>query len=155
MSISPYLRSLRQKIGSDLLLLPSVAAIVPDENGRILLQLRSDDGQWSLPAGAIEPGEAPAQACIREVWEESGLHVVPQHLAGVFGGEEYRHTYPNGDQVEYTVLLFVCQRTRGKLKPRDDESVEVRYFAPDKMPPLVFPYPRSCTNVAKLQNSLF
>jgi len=95
MGISTYLRDLRREVGTALALLPGVAAIIRDEHERVLLQRRSDDNTWSLPAGAIDPGEAPAQALIREVWEETGLRVVPRRILGVFGGSGgFRFTYP-------------------------------------------------------------
>ena len=58
MPLSPYVAALRRRVGQDLLLLPGVAAVIHDGDGRVLLQQRSDDGSWSLPAGAIEPGES-------------------------------------------------------------------------------------------------
>jgi len=76
---------------------PGVAALIRDDEGCFLLQRRSDDGSWSLPAGAVDPGERPARAVVREVWEETGLEVVPVALAGVFSGPGFLHTYPNGD----------------------------------------------------------
>ena len=99
MPISDYLKGLRAAIGHEMILNPGVAAIIRDEAGRVLLQKRSDDGSWSLPAGAIDPGESPAQAVVREAYEETGLRVVPEKVAGVFGGEGFRHTYPNGDVI--------------------------------------------------------
>ena len=66
MPISDYLKRIRAAIGHEMLLNPGVAAIIRDEAGRVLLQKRSDDGTWSLPAGAIDPGETPAQAVVRE-----------------------------------------------------------------------------------------
>ena len=142
MPVSTYLRELRQQVGCSLLLILAVAAVVRDDEGRVLLQRRSDNGEWSLPAGSVEPGEAPAEALVREVWEETGLHVLPRTLLGVFGGADFRAHYPNGDQVEYTVLLFECERLSGQLQPMDDESVELRYFSPDSMPDLGLAYPR-------------
>jgi 8-oxo-dGTP pyrophosphatase MutT (NUDIX family) len=65
--MSPYFRHLRSKLGSSLLLLPSVAAVIRDEKGRVLLQEKSAWEGWRLPAGAIEPGETPEQALRREV----------------------------------------------------------------------------------------
>ena len=82
MPISEYIKGLREKIGHDLVLNPGVAALIHDESGRVLLQRRSYDGLWSLPAGAVDPGESPAQAVVREVWEETGLKVVPVGLEG-------------------------------------------------------------------------
>ncbi|NLC56895.1 MAG: NUDIX domain-containing protein [Armatimonadetes bacterium] len=157
MPISDYMRALRRRIGSELVLAPGVAAIVRDAEGRILLQRRSDNHEWALPAGAIDPGEAPAQALLREVWEETGLRVVPERILGVFGGPEgYRFTYANGDVVEYTVILFECRVVGGTLEPIDGESLELRYFAPEEMPPLSAPFPRSLfTQSAAPRDPLF
>ena len=88
--MSPYFRELRAKLGHGLLLLPGVAAVIRDGLGRLLLQERSSGEGWSLPAGAIEPGETPEQAVRREVLEETRLIVVPTRLVGVFGGEGFR-----------------------------------------------------------------
>jgi len=105
MGISPYVRDIRESIGTRLLLMPAVAAIVRDGEGRILLQRRSDDGRWNLPAGAIDPGESPDEAVVREVREETGLEVRPVRVAGVFGGADgFRHRYGNGDEVEFTAI---------------------------------------------------
>lgn len=142
MAISNYLKNLRGKIGRDLLLLPSVAAIIRDKQGRILFQRKLED-IWSLPAGAIEPGETPAQAVVREVWEETGLIVRPFRIVGVLGGEDgFRFTYSNGDAVEYTIILFECERIGGEFGARDDETIELKYFPPEEMPSLPIKYPR-------------
>ena len=74
MAISDYLKDLRSKVGHQLLHIPSAAAIIRDEKNQILLQKTSEDN-WSLPAGAIELGETPAFAIVREVWEETKLIV--------------------------------------------------------------------------------
>ncbi|RDW14940.1 NUDIX domain-containing protein, partial [Oceanobacillus chungangensis] len=108
MPISDYYKKIRRKIGTDLIFMPSVAAIIRNDDNDILFQKPHDGEYWSLPAGAIEPGEAPAQALIREVWEETGLRVKPNKLLEIFGGESFRFTYPNGDQVEYSVFVFEC-----------------------------------------------
>ncbi len=142
MAISDYLKDLRSKVGHQLLHIPSVAAIIRDEKNRILLQKTSEDF-WSLPAGAIELGETPAQAVIREVWEETNLIVRPFRIAGVFGGENgFRFTYSNGDKVEYTIILFECEKVGGELGRGDDETFNLEYFPPEKMPKLPINYPR-------------
>jgi mutator protein MutT len=141
MPISPHVLALRKAVGPGLLLLPAAAAIVRDSEGAILLHRRADDGNWSLPAGAIEPGETPARAAVREVREETGLEVAAERLLGLFGGAGFRHVYPNGDRVEYLVAVFGCRILGGPLDMRDGEATELRHFAPDAMPELGLAYP--------------
>ena len=77
MAMSAYMRKLRAHIGSARLLAPSVTGIVRGAEGRVLLVRQSDDKRWSTPGGAIEPDESPADAVVREVWEETGTHRCP------------------------------------------------------------------------------
>jgi mutator protein MutT len=142
MSMSEYYRELRKKIGTQLIFCPSVVAIIRNERDQILFMQGANNNMWSPPAGGIEPGETPAQAVIREVWEETGLNVIPAQLLGVFGGKEFRHTYPNGHQVEYVNFIFRCEVKSGTLQAIDGEAADLRYFDPSAMPPLQFPYPR-------------
>lgn len=140
MPISTYYKELREKIGSRLIFIPSVAAIIRNEQGEILFQYPGGD-YWSLPAGAIELGETAEEAVVREVFEETGLHVEPTCIKGVFSGEAFRHIYPNGDEVEYMVVVFECKVLGGKLQSIDGESIKLQYFGINKMPKLALPYP--------------
>jgi ADP-ribose pyrophosphatase YjhB (NUDIX family) len=63
-------------------LVPGGAALVVDQQGRILLQRRADSGNWSLPGGVMELGETMGHAVVREVREETGLDV---ELTGILG----------------------------------------------------------------------
>lgn len=131
---------LRGLIGNRLLLLPGVAAVIHDRAGRLLLQEKASGEGWSLPAGAIEPGETPQQAVVRE---ETGLTVAPTNILGVFGGRDFRYTYPNGHQVEYVVSLFGCRIIEDSGSWSDSETKALGYFTRDDMPPLALPYPMS------------
>jgi 8-oxo-dGTP pyrophosphatase MutT (NUDIX family) len=62
----------------------SVAAIVVDEEGRILVTRRQDNGRWEPPGGVLELHEAPIDALKREVLEETGYEVDPDYLSGVY-----------------------------------------------------------------------
>ena len=139
--MSPYFEQLRARVGHDLLLMPAVAAVIRDAHGRLLLQEKSSGEGWSLPAGAIEPGESPEQAVRREVLEETGLVVFPGEILCVFGGRDFRYVYPNGDAVEYTVVLFRCAVTGETSATLDSETKSLRYFAMAEMPRLALPYP--------------
>jgi 8-oxo-dGTP pyrophosphatase MutT (NUDIX family) len=141
-TMSPYFEKLREKVGHELLLLPSVAAVIRDDDGRLLLQEKSSGQGWSLPAGAIEPGESPEQAVRREVLEETGLHIEPREILGVFGGAGYRCVYPNGDAVEFTVVVFRCEVTSHSGRPLDPETRSLRYYHEREMPPMALTYPR-------------
>jgi ADP-ribose pyrophosphatase YjhB (NUDIX family) len=133
MPISPYVRGLRQRVGSDLLFLPGVSAVVLNGAGEILLQRRSDFGTWSLLGGILDPGEEPADGVVREVFEETAVAVEPVRITGVYATPTVR--YPNGDQALYAITCFLC-RAVGGPGPRvnDDESLEVRYFNPASLP---------------------
>ncbi|MCM3619793.1 NUDIX domain-containing protein [Sutcliffiella horikoshii] len=143
MGMTDYYKNLREKVGNGLIFMPSVAGIVRNDLGEILLQNKGNGEKWSIPAGAIELGEAPAEAVVREVWEETGLYVVPEKLVGVFGGQDFRYQYPNGHQVEYNVFMFECVIQSGELSPIDSESAELQYFSPSNMPELALPYPKN------------
>ncbi len=133
MPVSPYVARLRAHIGHDLLLLPGVSAVVRDGAGRILLARRSDNGRWSLPAGIIDPGEQPADAVLREVFEETGVHAEIERLGGV---ATHPVVYPNGDECEYLNVWFRCRAVGGAPRADGDESLEVGWFAPDALPDL-------------------
>jgi len=136
MPISKYIQQIRTKIGKDLLFTIGAAGVVINEHGEILLQRRSDFGTWGLPGGTIEPGENPADAVVREVWEETGIHVVPEQIIGVFSGPEFHTLYPNGDEAMYVSITFRCRPVGGTLQVDGDESLEVRYFRSDELPAL-------------------
>lgn len=86
MAISPHIRRLRDAVGSELLVLPAVTGIVFDDRDRILLVRQAEGGVWTTPGGAVDPDELPADAVVREVWEETGLYTEPIRILGVHGG---------------------------------------------------------------------
>lgn len=134
MSISSYIKSLRERVGHGLLLLPGVTAVVFDDAGRILLNERSDDGQWALIAGGMDPGEQPAEAVVREVYEETAVHVIPERVTSVL--TQPTVTYQNGDRCEYVDITFRCRWVGGEARVNDDESLAVAWFALDDLPPI-------------------
>jgi 8-oxo-dGTP diphosphatase len=62
----------------------SVAAVIADDAGRALLIQRADNGHWEPPGGVLELGETIEDGLRREVREETGLHVEPLALTGVY-----------------------------------------------------------------------
>jgi mutator protein MutT len=154
MPISPYLKKLREHVGTELLLTCAVAAIIRNEAGHVLFQRRSDDGLWSLPAGSLDPGETPAAGVVREVREETGLDVEVLGIIGVFGGAAFRHRYPNGDVTEYVTIVFECAVVGGALSCDDEETLELQYFPPTGRPPAQTDFPDALFT-ARASNVLF
>jgi 8-oxo-dGTP pyrophosphatase MutT (NUDIX family) len=130
MGISPYLRRLRELIGHELLVLPSVAVLVWDAGGRLLLVRESQTGLWQTVGGAVEPDESPFDAAVREASEEAGIVVRITGIRSVVGGPRFRLTYPNGDRVSYVSTVFDAYVLDGMPHAADDETVEVGWFAP-------------------------
>jgi len=119
---------------------PGTCAAVFNERGEILLQKRADNGFWSMPGGAVDPGESVEQGARREVWEETGLHVRVVRLVGVYSDpRNYMITqYPGGDIVHNVSLCFVCERVSGTLQ-LSHESTDIGYFPVDALPEPTMP----------------
>ena len=122
-----FVTDLRARVGHDLLWLSTAAGVVLDDDGQVLLGRRADTQTWALPGGIIEPGEEPADAAVREIFEETGVVAVPEALAAVTVCDQV--TYQNGDVVRYLELLFRCRAAGGEARVNDSESIEVGWHA--------------------------
>ena len=131
MAISAYLRALRAHVGHELILMPSVAVMIRDRDGRLLLVRDRETGLWQTVGGGMDPNEQPADAAVREAFEETGLLVEPTRIIGVYGGPLFCLTYPNGDQVSYVGISFAARVVGGVERPCDDEVDRVGWFERD------------------------
>jgi 8-oxo-dGTP pyrophosphatase MutT (NUDIX family) len=128
--MSDHMRRLREKIGTDLLQLPSVTVLARDGQGRVLLVRHSETGRWVIPGGAVEPHEVPADTAVREMWEETRLRVELTRILGVYGGPEFHVTYRNGDEVSFVVTVFEGRPVGGEAQEDGVEILEVRWVGP-------------------------
>ena len=99
----------------------SVTGIVFRDDGRVLAIQRSDDGRWVPPGGVLELSETPADGVVREVLEETGIHVKVDQLTGV---------YKNMVRSIVT-LAFRCYATRGQTHPTS-EARQVAWLTVDE-----------------------
>ena len=129
MPMSEYIRDLRAKVGTTVLEVPTVAVLTFDDRERVLLVRHVEGNDWTTPGGMIEPYETPSNAAVREMWEETGLHVALTHVVAVFGGELCSSTYSNGDKVAWVSTVFAAEPIRGTLRPDGEETLEARFFA--------------------------
>lgn len=132
----PLYKMLRKYIGQAAYVAAGSGAIILDEHGRILLQRRSDNGEWGIPGGALELGERIDETIRQEVWEETGLYVKIDRISGVYSDQRFFVSYPNGDQMKVAAVIFVCSVTGGIMTADGEESLELRYFERDKLPAL-------------------
>jgi 8-oxo-dGTP pyrophosphatase MutT (NUDIX family) len=131
--ISSYIRNIREKIGNDYLLMPSVTILVFDEQKKVLLARHHNNNVWVAPGGAIEPDEAPEDCAVREMMEETGCTVKLIRTFGTYAGPQFRITYQNGDEVGYVMTVYEAVIISGDLKPDGEEILEIRYFSYDEM----------------------
>ncbi|MDQ2806572.1 MAG: NUDIX domain-containing protein [Chloroflexota bacterium] len=113
--------------------MPACAAVIfAADQEHILLTRRSDNGRWCLPGGAIEAGESAAEACAREVREETGLEVAVGRLIGVYTTPHRIVEYDDGNQRQLIAFCFAATPTGGVLG-LSDETTEAAYFAPSEI----------------------
>lgn len=107
-------------------------AIIFDENQRVLLTRRTDNGQWCLPGGAMDSGESAAEACEREVREETGLHVRVKRFVGVYSDPHQLIIYPDGNKVFVVALSFEAEIIGGELG-LSNETTDAGFFSMPEM----------------------
>lgn len=117
------------------LLQDGAAAIIVNDEGKILLQNRSDKNIWGLPGGCQELGERFQDTIIREVKEETNLDVKEEdlELVDIVSGMSRKNEYPNGDVVINNTVLYCIRKYSGQLK-WDNESKEMKFFSLDELP---------------------
>lgn len=134
-----YIMELRKIVGHRPLLQVGAGVIVEDPEGRVLLQLRSDNHCWSYAGGSLELYETVEDAARRELLEETGLQALELELFGVFSGADTHYVYPNGDEVCNVDIVFLCKSYSGELKCQAEEVDELRFFAVDEIPENISP----------------
>jgi ADP-ribose pyrophosphatase YjhB (NUDIX family) len=103
-------------------------AVIRD--GKILLVQERSDERWCMPGGWADVGEMPSEMVVREVWEESGFHVVPRKVIGVYDANrtgrpmEFYHAYK---------IVFLCDITGGAARP-SNETLGADFFSFDQLP---------------------
>ena len=108
------------------------ATIFDQAREKVLLTQRTDNGRWCLPGGGMESGESAAQACEREVWEETGLKARVTRLIGVYSNPDQLVIYPDGNKAFFVVLSFEAEIISGELGV-SDETTAFGYFSLKEM----------------------
>jgi 8-oxo-dGTP pyrophosphatase MutT (NUDIX family) len=108
-----------------------VSALLVNSQGEVLLQLRDDrpdllaPGFWTLPGGAIEPGETPTQAIHRELREEMELSLPLRYW------KAYHARRGPGGSIVVRQHIFTGQLDLPASAIPLHEGQAVRFFGPD------------------------
>jgi len=98
-------------------------AVVEDDRGAVLLTRRRDSDDWVLPGGSVEDEEAPWEALVREVAEETGLTIALRELIGVYAKRSERDL----------VFVFAASALGGELATSEERD-RVAFVDPEQLP---------------------
>ncbi|BDT97719.1 MULTISPECIES: NUDIX hydrolase [Nocardia] len=110
----------------------AVSALVQDDEGRILLIRRTDNGKYSIPGGGLEAGETVAQAVVREVREETGIDVMVTELIGIFSDPDHVIAYDDGEVRQEFSICFRAHPISGTPRT-SEESAAVEWVTPAEL----------------------
>jgi 8-oxo-dGTP pyrophosphatase MutT (NUDIX family) len=109
--------------------LVGVEAAVFNDEGKLLLVQRKDNGRWCMPGGAADVGESPATTAVREAWEETGLRVRAERLVGVYDSRQIW----SQEGVHLYYLTFICRCVGGELALTHETSAFGYFSQPEAL----------------------
>lgn len=134
-----YVKYIRGRVGHDPINLTGVNVLIINKDNEVLLQRRGTfPYKWGLVGGITELGEALEDTAIREVKEETGLHIKDLNLLGTTSGESCYIDFPNGDKAYFITVGYFTKNFTGTLRIDGLETKELKFFSyeelPDNMP---------------------
>ena len=123
-----YIKQIRKLIGHEPMLIPHAVVILFNEEGKVLFEVRADDGYLDFPGGSIDMGEEVKEAAKRELYEETGLIADELELFDVYSGPITKYTYFNKDVIYGVDTFYVCKKYHGALKPQKEEVKELVFL---------------------------
>ena len=131
-----YIKEIRKKVGHDAIIGIGATILIFNDKNELLLNLRSDTGDWGIPGGLKELNETLEQCAVREIKEETNLEVHELKLITVLSGKDYYFKYPNNDELDCVIVLYESRNYKGDLKINDDESTKLEFFSLNNLPKL-------------------
>lgn len=131
-----YISEMRKFVGHAPIMAVAAMGILYNEEKGLLLEKRTDTGEWCTPSGAIELAETLEEALKREIKEETNLDIANPKLFDIKANVHM--VYPNKDEVYYTDIVYEINEFWGELK-HDSESKELAFFSLDNLPQNIMP----------------
>lgn len=122
-----YLKKIRSMVGHTPIILNSASGALLNGEGKVLLQERTDTGDWGFPGGYLEYGETYQQAVVREFKEDAGITARPVKLLQI--SDDFQYEYPNGDQLQPINCFYLMAYVSGhQLSEKTNETQKLAYF---------------------------
>jgi ADP-ribose pyrophosphatase YjhB (NUDIX family) len=110
----------------------ATSAAVVNDKGHLLLQRRTDSGNWTMPGGAMEMNESLIDSVVREVREETGIDVEVTSLVGTYTDPLHVIAYTDGEVRRQFNVCYAARIVGGTLRG-STESTEVRFVDPNEL----------------------
>lgn len=142
--MEPYIKRIRKMVGHQPIILNSASGALLNDQNQVLLQERTDTGNWGFPGGYLEYGETYAKAAVREFKEDAGLLVEPVKLLQI--SDDFQYEYPNGDQLQPINCFYLVRYVSGHLlTEKTNETVSLSYFDLTNPPTFLTGSMRGCS----------
>ena len=115
---------------------PSAGCFVTDDQGRVLLIRRDDNGDWSMPGGAMDPGESLTGCAVRETREEAGVEVEVTGVGGIWTDPRHVIHYSSNDEVRQEFTVIYRARYVSGEPSTSSESTSVEWVPATDVPGL-------------------
>ena len=115
---------------------PSANVIVVNDQDEILMIRRTDNDNWAVPGGGMDPGESITETAVRETEEETGITCEITGLSGIYTNPRHVILYTsNGEVRQEFSIVFTARPVSGELRP-SSESSEPQWVSPTAVPSL-------------------
>lgn len=111
---------------------PSVTAVIVNDEGALLLIHKTDNNLWALPGGGHDAGETISRTVVREVKEETGIDVEIIDIVGLYTDPRHVMAYDDGEVRQQFSICFHARPIGGSLST-SAESKEVRWVPLDEL----------------------
>ena len=135
---------------------PCVGVMLANADGRVFVGQRIDQDAtaWQMPQGGIDPGEAPRDAALRELWEETGVSAdlitveaetsgwIPYELPHDLVPRIWKGRY-KGQEQKWFLLRFHGQDSDVNIETEHPEFSQWQWLAPDQLIANIVPFKRA------------